>query len=974
METELYHYGTPRHSGRYPWGSGDNPYQRNQQFLAIYRDLHSKKYTDAQIAEYFRTNVEGYIGTRFSSNDVKAKNAIAAAEERAACITRCKRLKEHGYSNVRIGEMMGVNESVVRSWLKVTEDTQKDKLQNTADALKKAVDKNGYIDIGAGVEREVNDIGVTRTNFDTAVAMLKDKGYQVFTIDIEQANNPGNFTHVKVLATPDGSYSEAKYDTSKIKSFTDYSPDGGKTFQQTEFPSSVDGKRVMIRYRDEGGLERDGTIELRRGVSDLSLGPDNYAQVRVAVDGTHYLKGMAVYGEDKDFPKGVDIIFNTNKASDVPKNEVLKTLKGIKENGEVDKTLPFGAVIKAGGQSFYQSKDGEYVKEGNTYRKATDEDTGERYALSPINKVKSEGDWDEYKSNLSAQFLSKQNKDLITNQLNLTIKNKEEEFETIKNCTNPVVKKKLLDSFASSCDSSAVDLKAAALPKQSSKVILPIADLPDNQVYAPTYKDGTEVVLIRYPHAGTFEIPKLVVNNSNATAAKMIGNDARDAIGINSKVAEQLSGADFDGDSVIVIPLSSKVKVTTSKPLEGLKNFDPKIDYKGYEGMVSITPDQKQREMGKVSNLITDMTLQGANEAELTRAVKHSMVVIDAEKHNLDYKRSEEDNAIQALKNKYQPKDDPTKPGGGAHTLISQASSDARILEQELVNKEGKKTYTADKDTGEYLYKETGRTYEKPVTKKVPIKDEDGNVVKDKKGNIRYTKEYVYNEDGTLKTKTVQAMTKTTKMASVKDAHELSSGTWQEELYADYANACKKLANEARKEALSTPGITVDKAATQAYAYEVDSLKSKLNVALKNAPRERQAQAQANAEYRQKMRDTYCTAEELDDEHKKKFKQQAIANARARVGAGKTMIEITDKEWDAIQAGAVSTTVLKSILDNTKLDDVKKRALPTTSDTGVTTAKAARMRAMQTSGYTLAEIAEQFDVSTSTVSKALKGA
>ena len=52
--------------------------------------------------------------------------------------------------------------------------------------------------------------------------------------------------------------------------------------------------------------------------------------------------------------------------------------------------------------------------------------------------------------------------------------------------------------------------------------------------------------------------------------------------------------------------------------------------------------------MGKISNLITDMTLLGASEDKLARAVRHSMVVIDDEKHHLDYKQSEKDNNIAA--------------------------------------------------------------------------------------------------------------------------------------------------------------------------------------------------------------------------------------------------------------------------------------------------------------------------------------
>lgn len=35
----LLHYGTPRHSGRYPWGSGDSPYQRSGDFLSRVDEL-----------------------------------------------------------------------------------------------------------------------------------------------------------------------------------------------------------------------------------------------------------------------------------------------------------------------------------------------------------------------------------------------------------------------------------------------------------------------------------------------------------------------------------------------------------------------------------------------------------------------------------------------------------------------------------------------------------------------------------------------------------------------------------------------------------------------------------------------------------------------------------------------------------------------------------------------------------------------
>ena len=133
-----------------------------------------------------------------------------------------------------------------------------------------------------------------------------------------------------------------------------------------------------------------------------------------------------------------------------------------------------------------------------------------------------------------------------------------EEYDEIMSLTNPAVKKKLLDSFADGCDSSAVHLKAAAMPRSSWHVLLPITTMKETEVYAPNYRDGDTVVLIRYPHGGRFEIPELTVNNKNKLANQTI-RQAKDAIGIHPDVAKRLSGADFDGDAVLVIPNNNKL-------------------------------------------------------------------------------------------------------------------------------------------------------------------------------------------------------------------------------------------------------------------------------------------------------------------------------------------------------------------------------------------------------------------------------
>ena len=616
------------------------------------------------------------------------------------------------------------------------------------------------------------------------------------------------------------------------------------------------------------------------------------------VDGTHYLKGMAVYSDD--LPDGVDVLFNTNKKTGTPMTDVLKKVKDDPDN-------PFGSLIKEhGGQSYYIDKDGN-----------------ER--LSLINKRAEEGDWGEWSDHLPSQFLSKQSMTLIKKQLDLASADKVAEYDEICALTNPTVKKALLKSFADDCDSAAVHLQAAALPRQKYQVILPLTTIKDTEVYAPNYKNGEQVALIRYPHGGTFEIPVLTVNNKQPEGKKVLGNTPKDAIGINSKVAERLSGADFDGDTVMVIPTGGKIKITSTHPLKGLEGFDPKEKY----GPASTTQPYKrmkntQTEMGKVSNLITDMTLKGATEDELARAVRHSMVVIDAEKHNLDYKRSEQDNGIASLKKKYQGRVEDGKYKEGAATLISRAKSEVSVPKRKgspTINEDGSLSYkTADDLT--YVDKKTGKT----------------------------------------KTRTQAS----TQMAETKDAHTLSSGTPQEEAYASYANKMKSLANQARKEMVGTGKIPYSASAKAAYQNEVDSLNAKLNVALKNAPRERQAQVIANATVTAKKQ----ANPDMTNAEIKKANQQALTSARAQVGAERKPVIITDREWEAIQAGAISESKLTQILNNADIDSLRQRATPRAT-TAMSTAKQSKIASMSASGYSTSEIAEALGVSTSTVSKYL---
>jgi len=893
----LMHYGVKRRSGRYPWGSGDNPYQHSGDFLSRVEELQKQGLNEKEIAES--------IG--ISTTELRLQKRLATHERRALEADRARSLREDGKSLNEIAEIMGYNnDSSIRALLNETTADNKNKARVTAEILKKELETKGMLDVGAGVELE---LGISKQKLEEAIRILELEGYNVYGVGIPQVTNPGKQTTTMVLTNPEVAYKDVYQNMGNIQPVTDYhSTDGGNNFQKREYPASIDDSRIQIRYGDDGGASKDGVIELRRGVQDLDLGNSHYAQVRILVNGSHYLKGMAMYSDD--MPDGVDIVFNTNKKSGTPKMDVLKKIKDDPDN-------PFGATIKANGQSFYDDPNGKFI----------DPLTGKKQSLSAINKLKEEGDWDTMSKNLSSQFLSKQPMQLIKRQLNLTYADAEAEFDEICALTNPTIKRKLLMDFANECDSATVHLQAAALPRQKTQVILPITAMKESEIYAPNYKDGEQVALIRYPHGGTFEIPVLTVNNKNKSAKSILGN-VMDAVGINAKVAERLSGADFDGDQVVVIPTNSKVKIKSTDELKGLKGFDAKTEYstEGKTGVKLMTKAETQKQMGVVSNLITDMTLRGATESELVRAVKHSMVVIDAEKHKLDYKQSEKDNGIAELRQKYQRQvdsDGNVIKEGGASTLISRKKQDVRVPERQGSG-------TIDPETGKVSYKESGRTYV----------DKDGKVQK--------------------------ATTKVKLMNVTEDARTLSSGTPQENAYADYANKMKALANAARKESVNTGRLKYDSNAKEVFSTEVDSLKSKLNIAAKNAPRERRAQALANSVVKAKQQDN----PDMDKKEIKKASNQAIIDARISVGAsGKdSRIRITDNEWKAIQAGAISDSMLTQILRYADADEIRQRATPR-STTELSTAKINKINSMLNSGFTNAEIAEALGVSTSTVSK-----
>ena len=929
-----------RGSGRYGWGTGQNPGQHQYNFMSEVQRFRSKGMVDKDIAR-------ALLGPDATLKDLRMEIAIANSENRRAETARARELMAKYNNKSEVGRIMGKSDTSVAKLLDESLEASNDKYQNTAEMIKNRIDELGKpVIISPGTNLSLN---VTDNTMDTAIRILEKQGYIKAMALVPQQTSKDKTT-IAVLCPPDTPVNRKADENGKIKtwvnwkeypaeSLIDYSPDEGKTWETVKPPESLNSKRIQIRYKEDGGADKDGVIEIRKGVKDLDLGGAQYAQVRIAVDGTHYLKGMAMYGDD--MPDGIDIIFNTNKKKGTPMmDEDRGVLKPLKTNdaGQIDKENPFGALIKRGGQSTWIDENG-------------------KEHLSPINKLREEGDWDSWSKNLASQFLSKQPIKIINQQIDLSLAQKKSELQDIMDLTNPVIKKKMLEDFSNKCDANANDLSVIGFRNQAYQVLLPVPKMKDNEIYAPAYKDGDTVALVRYPHGGTFEIPILKVNNKNKDAAKVMGG-AKDAVGINPTNAAILSGADFDGDAALVIPLkSNRLSITSTAytdipAIKTLKEFDPKSYYKpGLE----IAESTKQKQMGVATNLITDMTVAGATWDQIVRATKYSMVVIDSKKHQLDYKQAAKDFKIQELKKEYQD-------GGGASTIFSRADAKGWTEQRKVVRDTTKMTPAELKayEAGKVIYRPTGKT----KTKWEEITDPSKMTASEKKTYESGKK--VYRDTG--KTELVTQRIKG--METVSDATDLvrNKNDVKEMAYANYANSLIGLADQARREYRSITPTKINQTAKNTYAAEVDSLNSKLRIAESNKPKENLALMIAATRSSERIKSNPG----LDYEHKSRIRAQEMEKARDEVGAHKKYIDITDREWEAIQANAISSTKLEKILDNTKQETYVKLATPKDSTTKLSSAKKNLIQMYYNNQHmSQAEIAEKFGISRSTVSSVL---
>lgn len=1036
-----------RGSGRYPWGSGERQHQHSWDLKSRIEKMKAEGKEPKEIAKELGWTMDVYnkethkMETQGNTSKYKAELEIANHEIAMDKHEELLWYRSHNdprtgepYTTSEIARQMGFkNESTLRSFEKSTKNTGDSPLFVAADKVKENAAKTGFLDVGKGSELYLD---VTPDRMKTVLAVLEKEGYQVINdVNVKQLNNSDNYTTRKILVAPDkigATDSETRkiiYDAlkeNKVERFYDETDkflesrkDGTEKIYD---PVRIDPKRIKVLYDEQGGTAKDGMIEIAAKLDkdgnvvprnpDLCIGyrPNGelarYAQIRIAVDGGEefagkdnptggkYIKGMAVY--NVDLPKGTDIVVNSNKSEKDGLKKALKDMEEAKDN-------PFGASTI---QQFYTDKDGNKKLSAVQIVGATTMDDHDAHV---------EGRWGQWSKNLPAQFLSKQNISLAKQQLKVDTMRKEDEFETIMSIKQPVVKRQLLIDYADGCDKAAEDLKGAPLPGQKTHVLIAGKTLKDNECSCANYDSGTTVALVRFPHAGPFEIAVQKVNNRNKEFKDTLGKAPLDAIMVNKKTADKLSGADFDGDTVLVIPMSKRnkdgtfdksVNIKSMAALKDLENFtvdeygpsSPKNkNYVNADGEPTYkypkTEKAKGTEMGKITNLITDMYAAGCDDTgELARAVKYSMVVIDSKKHTLNYKLAYKELDIKDLEKKYQTK--ANGKVGGANSLISRSTSEIDVPKMEwrygkIDEKTGEKIMTAPQQTtkmkrkpvyveapDDYRYVDAAGNshkskYLKDSNGNKVVETYDGKIVKNKDGSYKYN--IGSGKQKWVDDKEVERTMKVSQMSYYKDARELlsSNPSSMELTYMEYANHMKSLANNARKAAVAIEtSYPLDPKAKKEYAAEVASLDAKLVKAKKNSVRERQAQTLATSRVNAEMEANPGLYNDADD--RKKLRDRAIKQARYDCNAQKDRVTFTEKEWQAVENKAVSATKLSELLRNADSEEYTRLALP--KNEGISSAKRSRIKSLASQGYSQEEIAKMVDgVSTSSVSSILAG-
>ena len=162
MEDYIEHYGMPRRSGRYPWGSGENPYQHAVDFIGRVEQMRKDGFSYIDEDGKVWTGDTGIAKSMgLTTTEFRTELSICKNERRAYNVATAKSLKEDGLGETEIARRMSerlgkdINESTVRSWLDKDSENRMNTAKEKAQYIKEQIDKKGIVEIGAGVDRQL---------------------------------------------------------------------------------------------------------------------------------------------------------------------------------------------------------------------------------------------------------------------------------------------------------------------------------------------------------------------------------------------------------------------------------------------------------------------------------------------------------------------------------------------------------------------------------------------------------------------------------------------------------------------------------------------------------------------------------------------------------------------------------------------------------------------------------------------------
>lgn len=133
----LEHYGTKRHSGRYPWGSGETPYQHSGDFLSRVDQLKNKGMAEGEILDAINSTLPDDY--KLGATEFRVAKTKAGHDRKAQQWDDIQKLKKKNPDMgwTEIGQKLGLPESTVRSMYKNGVGTKKDQAEKIAETLKR---------------------------------------------------------------------------------------------------------------------------------------------------------------------------------------------------------------------------------------------------------------------------------------------------------------------------------------------------------------------------------------------------------------------------------------------------------------------------------------------------------------------------------------------------------------------------------------------------------------------------------------------------------------------------------------------------------------------------------------------------------------------------------------------------------------------------------------------------------------------